>query len=86
MISDLILFLLPLQPSPQELQTIIQGFNNADTLRQNGVCLGGQKYFYLQSDDSQIQAKKSTSGLSIAKANTCKYCSWFTFYIMSLFV
>ncbi|KAK2146265.1 hypothetical protein LSH36_621g00014 [Paralvinella palmiformis] len=60
-----------INPSPQELQTIIQAFNNADILRQNGVHLGGQKYFFLQSDDSQIQAKKATSGVSIAKANTC---------------
>ncbi|MRB67803.1 hypothetical protein GH825_31090, partial [Bacillus thuringiensis] len=36
-----------------------------------GVHLGGQKFIYLRSDDSQIQGRKGDSGCSIAKANTC---------------
>lgn len=42
-----------------------------DSLRDKGVHVGGEKYFLLQSDDQQIQAKKGNTGLSVAKANTC---------------
>ena len=36
-----------------------------------GIFLGKVKYFYIQSDDQQIQARKGDEGFSIAKANTC---------------
>ena len=45
--------------------------NGASTLRDNGILVGGEKFFLLQSDDQQVQGKKGTSGLSVAKANTC---------------
>ena len=42
-----------------------------DSLRDKGVLIGSVKYFLLQCDDQQVQAKKGNDGLSVAKANTC---------------
>jgi profilin len=54
-----------------EIKTLIGGFSNPATFQMNGVMVGGVKYMYLQSDDSQIQAKKGATGVSVAKAGKC---------------
>lgn len=59
------------QVSTQEAMTIANGFKNADVLRANGVVVGTEKHFYIQSDDKQIQGKKGPGGVSIAKSNLC---------------
>ena len=53
---------------PAEVKAIVAAFRNADSLRANGLRLIGEKYFYLQSDDTQIQGKKGAGGISIAKS------------------
>lgn len=54
-----------------EVKALIGGFSNPSVFQMNGVNVGGTKYMYLQSDDSQIQAKKAATGVSIAKAGKC---------------
>lgn len=55
---------------PDEIKKLVDGCKKADGLR-NGVNVGGTKYIYLQSDESQIQGKKDQTGVSVAKAKTC---------------
>ena len=50
---------------------MVNGLKNADGLRGAGIRLGGQKYFYLQSDDTQIQGKQGSAGCTVAKSNQC---------------
>jgi profilin len=54
-----------------EVKALLGGFSNPSTFHMNGVNVGGSKYMYLQSDDTQIQAKKGATGVSIAKAGKC---------------
>jgi profilin len=56
---------------PNEIKNIVAGFSNSGALQSNGVFIGGNKYMFLQSDDSQIQGKKGASGFSIAKSAKC---------------
>lgn len=57
--------------TPAEAKAIVSGLKNPEPLRTSGVHLGGIKYMYLQSDDTQIQAKKGSSGVAVAKSNKC---------------
>jgi len=50
---------------------LISAFRAPDALRMSGILLGGSKYLYLQSDDTQIQGKKGSAGVCIAKSNKC---------------
>jgi profilin len=54
-----------------EIKTLLSGLTNPATFQMNGVTVGGVKYMYLQSDDTQIQAKKGATGVSVAKAGKC---------------
>ncbi|KAI0218681.1 Profilin [Lamellibrachia satsuma] len=54
-----------------EVVTLVNGLSDSSVLTANGIHLGGQKYIYLRSDDTQIQGRKGDGGCSIAKANTC---------------
>lgn len=71
---------LVLQLKQPEVVTLVNGLSDSSVLTANGIHLGGQKYIYLRSDDTQIQGRKGDGGCSIAKANTCKYwvcvCMW----------
>ncbi len=67
----IIFFLVLFQVTPQEVQSLISGFTNKDGLVSNGIRVGGEKYFFLQSDEQQAQGKKGASGVSVAKANKC---------------
>jgi profilin len=57
--------------SADEIKTLVSGFSNASVFQQGGVVVGGQKYMYLQSDETQIQGKKGATGVSVAKAGKC---------------
>ncbi|ESO12978.1 hypothetical protein HELRODRAFT_184858 [Helobdella robusta] len=57
--------------TPTEIKTIINGFRSPDSLCSSGIMLGGAKYLYIRSDDSQIQGKKGSTGVSIARSNKC---------------
>lgn len=57
--------------TPDELKSLISGLSNPALFQQNGVTVGKVKYMYLQSDDSQIQAKKGATGISVAKSCKC---------------
>ena len=61
-----------MQVSPAEVKTIVTAFRNPDALRSSGILLGGQKFLYIQSDESQIQGKKGPSGVSVARSDKCK--------------
>jgi profilin len=56
---------------PNEIKSIINAFRNPESVRSAGILIGGVKYLYLQSDDSQIQGKKGSAGISIARSNKC---------------
>jgi profilin len=56
---------------PDEVKKLVDGCKKADNLREHGIHAGGAKYFFLQSDDTQIQGKKGSAGLSVAKAGKC---------------
>jgi profilin len=56
---------------PDEVKKLVDGCKKADNLREHGILVGGAKYFFLQSDDTQIQGKKGSAGLSVAKAGKC---------------
>lgn len=55
----------------EEIRVLIGGLTNPSTFQSSGVVVGGEKYMYLQSDDNQIQGKKGSSGISVAKAGKC---------------
>jgi profilin len=55
----------------EEVKTLVSGLSNPAGFQQNGVSIGGVRYMYLQSDGTQIQAKKGATGVSVAKANKC---------------
>jgi len=60
-----------MQLTQPEIKAIAAAFRNPEALRTSGVYLGGTKYLYLQSDEAQIQAKKGSAGVAIAKSNKC---------------
>ena len=70
-VSDQAQFDTVSQIKPEEVKKLVEGFKKADGLREHGITVGGVKYFYLQSDDTQIQGKKGSTGLCMAKAGKC---------------
>ena len=64
-----------IQVSPDEVRALRDIMVCPDAARQTGVFVNGSKYFYLQSDMTQVQGKKGANGCSVAKAGTCKYGS-----------
>lgn len=59
------------QPTVDEVKTLIAGLGNKEVLSAGGLRVGGEKFFYLQSDDSQAQGKKGQAGVSVAKSKQC---------------
>lgn len=59
--------------NPAEVKAIIAGFKKEgrDALAAKGVSFGGVKYMFINGEDNEIQAKKGTTGLSIAKSSKC---------------
>jgi hypothetical protein len=60
--------------SQEELKKI------ADTMRtkpaafnENGIWLGGEKYFCLMADNNLVRGRKGSSALCIVATNTCEY-------------
>lgn len=60
-----------LKITPAEGKALTAGLKNASSLSSSGIVVSATKFFYLQSDDSQIQGKQGTSGISIAKGKKC---------------
>jgi len=56
---------------PDEIKNIIAGFSNSSKLQSSGIQIAGVKYMYLQSDDNQIQGRKESIGISVAKSSKC---------------
>jgi len=55
---------------PEEIRTLIRALNdNGESVQACGFHLGSTKYMYIQSDSSQIQGKKGTTGVSIQKTH-----------------
>ena len=61
-----------LQVTQAEMKAVVTAFKNPEPLRTGGLFLGGNKYMFLQSDETQIQAKKGSTGIAIAKSNKCE--------------
>ncbi|ESO08960.1 hypothetical protein HELRODRAFT_168882 [Helobdella robusta] len=57
--------------TPVDIKSIMNAFSDPADIRANGINVGGTKYFCLQADNSQIQGRKGSSGVSIAKSNRC---------------
>jgi len=57
--------------TPEQATALRNGFSNSSSLAQAGFWLGDVKYMYIQSDETQIQGKKGTTGASIYKCNQC---------------
>ncbi|KAF5309831.1 hypothetical protein D9619_010321 [Psilocybe cf. subviscida] len=53
--------------SPEEEKAIIKGYTDNDSIRANGVRLGGQKFFTLSVEGRTIQAKKGADGVVIVQ-------------------
>jgi len=54
--------------SPAEGKNLVAGFKDASGLRAGGTYVAGVKYITLGCDDSLLQGKKGTGGVSIAKS------------------
>ena len=70
-----------MQITQSEMKAIAAAFRNPEPLRTSGVYLGGTKYMYLQSDEAQIQGKKGSAGVAIAKSNKCMSQSYYCFTV-----
>ena len=53
-------------PQPDEAAHIIKAVNNPDFARENGIRIGGQKYFTLRADKGLIYCKLGAGGATIA--------------------
>jgi len=63
---------LPQSVSQQELKTIVDTMRtNANSFQENGIHLGGEKYFCLQAENNLIRGRKGSSALCIVATNTC---------------
>jgi len=60
-----------LKLTPEQCRALIVGLNDSTSIEQCGFHLGGVKYMFLQSDSSQIQGKKGSTGASIYKTSKC---------------
>jgi profilin len=56
---------------PGEVKMLVSAFRSPEAIRMSGILLGGTKYLYLQSDENQIQGKKGSCGVSIARSSKC---------------
>ncbi|KAI9245506.1 profilin [Helicostylum pulchrum] len=52
---------------PTEIQTILNGFTDADSVRANGVRINDVKYLTLRVDERSIYGKKNATGFCIVK-------------------
>ncbi|KAI9317459.1 profilin [Dichotomocladium elegans] len=55
--------------SATEVNEIITGFSNADSVRGAGVHMNGDKYYVLRADERSIYGKKQSDGCCIVKTN-----------------
>jgi profilin len=59
------------QLSPEEVDKLLNGFEENSLLAQNGLFLGGSKYMVLQGDPGiVIRGKKGPGGCTIRKTNS----------------
>lgn len=59
------------QMTTTELKTVSSAFEDPTNVRSSGFNLGGEKFFCLQVDEGQIQGKRGSGGVSIAKTLKC---------------
>ena len=65
--------------SPEEIEALIQGFNDPSTLEEKGIVLSGVKYFTIQGErGSVIRGKKGESGLTIKKTKQAMVVGLYT--------
>eukprot|EP01091_Cochliopodium_minus_P003369 TRINITY_DN13234_c0_g1_i1.p1 TRINITY_DN13234_c0_g1~~TRINITY_DN13234_c0_g1_i1.p1 ORF type:complete len:131 (-),score=20.52 TRINITY_DN13234_c0_g1_i1:32-382(-) len=58
--------------SPQEVQNIIRGFKNNQTLKTHGMNVNNQHYWLMhQNEERTIVARKETKGLHCTKTGKC---------------
>jgi len=58
--------------SQQELKTIADIMRtNPGSFQENGIYLGGEKYFCLTAENTLVRGRKGSSALCIVATNTC---------------
>jgi len=60
-----------LKLSPEECKAIVGGYASPDTLRANGLYIGGEKYFLLRADERTLNGKLGQTGVFCVKTNKC---------------
>jgi len=56
----------------EELKTIADAIkDNAGSFQENGIRLGGEKYFCLSAEPNLLRGRKGSSALCIVATNTC---------------
>ncbi|XP_041483337.1 profilin-2-like [Lytechinus variegatus] len=56
--------------SSGEAGFLIRGLSTAESLRENGVLIGGVKYVLLRAEDSCVLARKEGTGVCVGKSST----------------
>ncbi|XP_003728805.1 profilin-2-like [Strongylocentrotus purpuratus] len=56
--------------SAGEVGFLIRGLATAESLRENGVLIGGVKYVLLRADDNAVLARKQGTGVCVGKSST----------------
>lgn len=64
------------QVTGEELNRLVQGFDNVDTLTSGGVTLAGNRYIYLSGTDKVIRAKLGKVGVHCVKTQQGKRELW----------
>jgi profilin len=55
--------------SDDEISAVLEGFENPEKLLMSGIIINRVKYLYQQSDNSQIQGKRGSTGIFVAKSS-----------------
>jgi profilin len=63
---------LPSPVTQEELKTIGDALRNSPgSFQENGIRLGGEKYFCLSAENNLLRGRKGSSALIIVATNTC---------------
>jgi profilin len=54
-----------MQPSAQEISSLVKGFDDPSALQAGGIHVSGKKYFALQANPRSIYGKQSVSRIEV---------------------
>lgn len=61
------------QVTQEELKKIADGMrSNPQSFTENGIWLGGEKYFCLYAENNLLRGRKGSSALCVVATNTCE--------------